>query len=120
MEEEKKELSFKLLCVIVAQNDGEQIADTLRGSGAVFNFICRGKGTANSQFLDLLGLDSDKEAVLSVIETHKAKEIVNKLYDAYRAPGIAFTVRLKALGGMRTLKLFQGLKSREVQNGTGK
>ena len=106
---QKQQYSFKLLTAIVEHERAEEITELLGGFGINFNIVFHGKGTANSELMELLGLgDSSKEIVVAVIETEKIPAVLQKIYDAYRAPGVVFTIRLNSIGGRRIIGLLRG------------
>lgn len=72
------------------------------------SFITLGSGTASSEVLDYFGLDgSDKSVLFHVVTDAKWKEVKRQLRRKMNiyipGIGIAFTVPLSSIGGMKTL-----------------
>ena len=66
--------------------------------------ITNGQGTANSQLLELLGLEPHKAVILSVVREDLVEEIMNCLEDKFRTvrggKGISFAVPLSSVIGV--------------------
>jgi len=84
-----------LLCVICELSRQKPAMEVLNASGAAFNLMLVGKGTAQSKTLSFLGLDTSEKAVFFSImhrdgATDALNELSNKLQLAKKGRGIAF------------------------------
>ena len=106
---------LKLLVVIVDRQIVDKVADTVSLQGAAFSHICYGRGTANNDLLNLLGLgETEKGIVFASVSSDSLEKIysdLDYLYD-FRKPGggISFTLPISAVGGPATLKILNGDK----------
>jgi len=105
---------MKLLFSIVDRGVGDKIVDTCKKHGVYFNIICLGRGTANTEILNFLGIgETDKDIVLSSVVEDKIDEILKVLVDEmeFNKPGkgIAFTIPIGSVGGSATLQVLSGL-----------
>lgn len=95
---------LKLLVTVVDRQKGEFYLDVLSQYDVNFQMLVNGKGTANSDLVDLLGLNINKAVILSVIREDKTKEIVHCLEDKFASvkngKGIAFAVPLSSVIGV--------------------
>ena len=90
-------MSMKLLVGIVPAGRGEEIESAAIAAGAGGGTILRGRGTASSSILQLLGLgDSSKEITLNVVEDAAAPAVSDAIRAAsarHRAPfGVLFGI----------------------------
>ncbi len=104
---------LSLIVTIVGRGSGEAVAALLRARGVLYNMILLGKGTANSDLLDYLGLGStEKDILLSAVSAERAKEllaVISAEFDLAKiGRGIAFSVPIGSVGGERTLKYLFG------------
>lgn len=102
---------LKMLFVIVDRKKGSKVTDLLDDKGLHFHMICLGRGTANSEMLEFLGLgETEKDVVISVMKEEYVEEIFFALRNDLKletpAQGVAFTIPLNSIGGMNTLKQF--------------
>ena len=105
---------MKLLFTIGDRGKGEKVAEVCRERGVYFNLICLGRGTANSDILNYLGIgETDKDIVLSSVVEEEVDEILRVLVDdmEFSKPGkgIAFTVPIGSVGGPTTLQFLSGM-----------
>ena len=95
---------LKLLVTVVDRQKGEFYLDVLSQYEVNFQMLVNGKGTANSDLVDLLGLNIHKAVILSVIREDKTKEIIHCLEDKFatvkNGKGIAFAVPLSSVIGV--------------------
>jgi hypothetical protein len=80
----------------------KNISEILDDSHVRFHFICKGRGTATSEILDLLGIGSSEKAVVICLEQNLMVPIlikrVNKSLGLHNpGAGIAFTVPLSGV-----------------------
>ena len=112
--EQKKQVSnvrkLKLLFTVVDRSKTLFYCDLLEQFEVNVQMILYGKGTANSQMLDLLGLaESDKSVIISYVREDKVKDALEtlneKFYKVKNGKGIAFTVPLDSIIGVATYQL---------------
>ena len=72
---------LKLLITVVDRNKGEFYLDVLSQFEVNFQTLINGTGTANSEILDMLGLNNNKAVVLSVIREDLTDNIMKLLSD---------------------------------------
>lgn len=105
----KPEYSLRLLFVIVEHGHSGEIVESLTKFGVKFHIICHGEGTADSALLELLNLDSSaKGVIISLVGTAKVADVLKEIYDSYEGNGVAFTIKLNSIGGMKALQLITG------------
>ena len=93
---------LKLLFFIVDWNKANAVTDIFIKEKVHLHFISKGKGTANSEILDLLGIGATEKAVIICLEQDilvpvLLKEVRKKLGLYNPGTGIAFTVPLSAI-----------------------
>ena len=95
---------LKLLVTVVDRQKGEFYLDVLNQFEVNFQMQVNGKGTANSELIDLLGLNINKAVILSVIREDNTRQIIHCLEDKFatvkNGRGIAFTVPLSSVIGV--------------------
>jgi nitrogen regulatory protein PII len=94
--------TIKLLFFIIDWNKARVVSKVFEQENVQFYFFSQGKGTANSEVLDMLGIGSTDKAVILCLEHEKmapvlVKEVRQKLGAQSRGAGIAFTVPLSAI-----------------------
>ena len=89
---------LKLLFTIVDRPKGEFYLDVLAQFDVNFQMVMGGLGTANSELLELLGLEPHKAVILSVVREDLVEGVMNCLEDKFRTvrngKGICFAVPL--------------------------
>ena len=75
---------LKLLFTVVARPKSEFYLDVLSQFDVNFQMVLSGRGTANSELLELLGLETHKAVILSVVREDLVDGIVNCLEDKFR------------------------------------
>jgi len=95
--------SLKLIFFIVSWHHANIVSNIFVEEKVRFHFISKGRGTASSDVLDLLGIGADDKAVITCLEQAVGVPVlmreVRKILKPY-APtgaGIAFTVPLSAI-----------------------
>jgi hypothetical protein len=101
---ENKPLVLKLLGVIIDRTLTEKIAKILKKEQVRFNFITLGEGTAASDILTLLGLNSVDKSLLGClvpefVATPLLRSISERIQLARPGRGIAFTMPLSGVSG---------------------
>lgn len=109
---------LKLLFTVVARPKGEFYLDVLSQFDVNFQMVLSGRGTANSELLELLGLEPHKAVILSVVREDLVDGIVNCLEDKFRTvrngKGICFAVPLSSVIGVN---LYQFLSDNRMGRG---
>ncbi|MDR2029106.1 MAG: hypothetical protein LBP93_06170 [Treponema sp.] len=108
---EAKTPLLKCLVFIIDWTKTDVIADIFEQENVRFHFICKGKGTASSEILDLLGIGSTEKAVVICLEQDimvpvLLKEVSKKLGLNNPGAGIAFTLPLSGIN-QPILKVFK-------------
>ena len=105
---------IKLIITIVNRGNGEKITNLYKEDNIQYNLICLGRGTANSEILDYLGLgETEKDIVLSVVHEENVQSVMQKLNGKFNfskpGNGIAFTIPISSVDGIATLDYICGL-----------
>jgi nitrogen regulatory protein PII len=112
--EPKKEISnvkrLKMLVTVVDRSKTIFYQDLLEQFEVNVQMILYGKGTANSEMLNLLGLDeSDKAVILSYIKEERVKDAIETLNEKFHkvknGKGVAFTIALDSIIGVSMYQL---------------
>lgn len=112
--EEKKQVSnvrkLKMLITIIDRSKTLFYQDLLEQFEINVQMVIYGRGTANSQMLDLLGIaESDKSVLISYVREDKVKEALDALDEKFEkvknGKGIAFTMPLDSIIGVATYQL---------------
>lgn len=93
---------IKLVVGIVKRDEGARLVSFFRSHKLHYDFICLGQGTADSEVLDVLGLeDKEKDVVLTMAPVSKIPMLLTKAAQTFRfaAPGqgIIFTLPLSSV-----------------------
>ena len=95
---------LKLLFTVVDRNKGEFYLDVLSQYEVNFQTLINGVGTANSEILDMLGLNNNKAVIVSVIREDLTDTIMKMLEEKFRTirngKGICFAVPLSSVIGV--------------------
>ena len=109
---------LKLLFTVVDRPKGEFYLDVLGQFDINFPMALSGLGTANSEILELLGLEPHKVVILSVVREDLVDEVMNCLEDKFRTVrngrGISFAVPLASVIGVN---LYQFLSDNRMGRG---
>ncbi len=94
-----------ILTVIVDRKRAERIAESLHKEDVTlpFTYVCMAEGTASSDVMDMLGLDSsDKAILLTMVPSTAASYLLGRLNERlslHKAKmGIAFTIPISGIG----------------------
>jgi nitrogen regulatory protein PII len=109
---------LKLVFFIVDWNQSHVISSVFEEEKVRFYFVSKGKGTARSEVLDLLGIGSSEKAVITCLEQDVLvpvllKEVRKKLGFHSPGAGIAFTVPLSAINDPVLLVFKQSIHKNE-------
>ena len=109
---------LKLLFTVVDRAKGEFYLDVLGQFDVNFQMVMGGLGTANSELLELLGLEPHKAVILSVVREDLVDSVMNCLEDKFRTvrngKGISFAVPLASVIGVN---LYQFLSDNRMGKG---
>lgn len=97
---------LKLLFTVVDRNKGEFYLDVISQFEANCQMVTGGMGTANSDLIQLLGLNVHKAVIISVVREDRVDEIMNCLETKFatikNGKGIAFAVPMSSVIGVNT------------------
>lgn len=109
---------LKLLFAVVDRPKGEFYLDVISQFDVNCQMVVGGMGTANSELVELLGLNIHKAVILSVIREDMADAVLNCLEDKFatirNGKGIAFAVPLSSVIGVN---LYQFLSDNRMGRG---
>ncbi|MDR2103650.1 MAG: P-II family nitrogen regulator [Treponema sp.] len=93
---------IKLLIFIIDWNKTKMVSSVFENEHVRFHFISKGRGTASSEILDVLGIGSSEKAVVLCLEQDVMvpvllKEVRKKVGFQSTGAGIAFTVPLSGI-----------------------
>lgn len=95
---------LKLLFTVVDRQKGEFYVDVISQFSVNCQMVVGGLGTANSEIVDLLGLNIHKAVILSVVREDLVDQVMNTLEDKFASirggKGVAFAVPLSSVIGV--------------------
>ena len=95
---------LKLLFTVVDRNKAEFYADVISQFDVNCQLVTGGLGTAQSELVELLGLNIHKAVILSGVREDRVEEIMNCLEDKFatirKGKGISFAVPLSSVIGV--------------------
>ena len=95
---------LKLLFTVVDRQKGEFYLDVISQFDVNCQMVVGGMGTANSEIIDILGLNRHKAVILSVVREDMVPGIMNCLEEKFETikngKGIAFAVPLSSVIGV--------------------
>ncbi len=101
---------LKLLITVVDRAKGEFYLDVISQFEVNCQMVLSGLGTANSELVELLGLNIHKAVILSVIREDMTEPIMHCLEDKFanirNGKGIAFAVPLSSVIGVNLYRFF--------------
>lgn len=104
-----------LLVTVVDRSKGEFYLDVISQFEVNCQMAVGGLGTANSELIDLLGLNIHKAVLLSVVREDKVEEIMKALEQRFatikNGKGIAFVVPMSSVIGVN---LYQFLSNNRL------
>ena len=111
---------LKILITIIDRSKTLFYLDLLEQFEVNVQHVLYGKGTANSQILDMLGIvESDKSVIISFIREDKIKDVLETLNDKFNTvkngKGIAYTIPLDSIIGVSAYQLLSN--DRTVKEG---
>lgn len=109
---------LKLLVTVVERPKAEFYLDYLSQFEINCQLMLSGKGTANSEIIDLLGLNNQKAVILSVLREDMTDKVMNGLEDKFatirNGKGIAFAIPMSSVIGVN---LYQFLSNNRQGRG---
>ena len=107
---------IKLLVTIVNHSKELFYLDLLEQFEINMQSVIHGKGTANSEMLNYLGLaETDKSVIISFVREDHIKEVLITLEEKFEkvrdGKGIAFTIPLKSIVGISIYQFLSNNKS---------
>lgn len=116
----KKQVSsvrkLKILITIIDRSKTLFYLDLLEQFEVNVQMVLYGRGTANSQMLDILGLvESDKSAIISFIREDMVAEALETLNEKFikvkNGKGVAYTIPLDSIIGVSNYQLLSNDKT---------
>ena len=105
---------LKLLFTVVNREKAEFYLDVLSQFEVNFQMVTGGKGTANSDLIELLGLNIQKAVIISVVREDMVDPIIkcleNKFDTIKNGKGIAFAVPLSSVIGVNNYQFLSNSK----------
>ena len=112
----------RMLVAIVERGKSVRFREILQKNGIFLSEVCMGNGTASSDILDILGLEStEKDVIISITDAEAASSMMSKLSDQlagnFGSKGIAFSLRLSAAPNIliKALELKSGKTPQEAR-----
>lgn len=120
---------MKLIVSIVERGQGRNMIELFSSQNVTHHLQCAGKGTATSEIMDLLGLDSLEKDVLfsagkATLVNKLMRELNNELRGSARSKGIVFDMKITAMSHVLALAILmpvremQGREESMVEEGT--
>lgn len=109
---------MKLIVSIVERGQGKSLIRLFTQQHVLHHLQCAGKGTATSEIMDLLGLDSlEKDVVFSIgkgtLVNQLLRDLNNELRGSLRAKGIVFDMKLTAMAHVTALAILAPVKDEQ-------
>jgi len=109
---------LKLLCTIVDHTKGEFYLDVISQFEVNSQMVVAGLGTANSDLIDMLGLNIHKSVIFSIVREDKVNAIMQYLEEKFatikKGKGVAFAIPLSSVIGVN---LYQFLSNNRLGRG---
>ncbi len=109
---------LKLLITVVDRPKGEFYVDVISQFDVNYQMVLNGLGTANTELVNMLGLNIHKAVVLSVVREDLVDPIISCLEDKFETikngKGVTFAVPLSSVIGVN---LYQFLSNNRLGRG---
>ena len=107
---------LKVLITIVNKSKATYYLDLLEEYEINMQMVVSGKGTADSEMLNLLGLaESDKAVIISVVKEDKVKDVLETLKEKFNkvknGKGIAYTIPMESVIGVSIYQFLSNNKT---------
>ncbi len=114
-----KESTIETFFVIIDRGKAERISDILTEHDVKMQFVCLGEGTAPPNLRSLLGLEQEKDVIISLVPAEKVSDIMSDIktktkYDK-AGKGIMFTMPITGFNAL-IFKIVTGEDIRTAQN----
>ena len=114
---------LKLIVSIVERGQGKNMIKLYNEQKITHHFQCAGIGTATSEIMDLLGLDSkEKDVVFSVGKATMVNQLMrdlnNELRGNARSKGIVFDIKINAASHILALAILMPVKDEQGREDT--
>ena len=110
--------ALKLLVTVVNRPKGEFYLDVISQFDVNYQIVVGGMGTAQSELVELLGLEQQKAVIFSVIREDLVEDVMRTLEEKFRTirngKGISFAVPLSSVIGVN---LYQFLSNNRQGRG---
>ena len=103
---------LKLIFTVVDRPKAEFYLDVLSQFEVNFQMVVPGKGTANTELVDMLGLNPQKAVIFSVVR----EDMVDPVMKCLKGKGVAFAVPLSSVIGV---SMYQFLSDHRPKEGLG-
>ena len=111
---------LKLIFTVVDRPKAEFYLDVLSQFEVNFQMVVPGKGTANTELVDMLGLNPQKAVIFSVVREDMVDPVMNCLSEKFetirKGKGVAFAVPLSSVIGV---SMYQFLSDHRPKEGLG-
>lgn len=106
---------MKLIVSIVERGQGRNMIELFNGQKVTHHLQCAGKGTATSEIMDLLGLDSlEKDVVFSIgkatLVNQLMRDLNHELRGNARSKGIVFDMKITAMSHVLALAILMPVR----------
>lgn len=105
---------LKIIVTVVDRTKAEFYLDVLSQFEVNFQMVTGGKGTANSEIVDMLGLNVHKAVLLSVVREDMVDPVMKCLDEKFKTirngKGIAFAVPLSGVIGVNMYQFLSNNK----------
>lgn len=105
---------LKLIITVVDRPKAEYYLDILSEFEVNFQMVTGGKGTVNSEIVEMLGLNINKAVILSVVRDDKAAFVIKCLEEKFETirngKGIAIAVPLSSVIGVNMYQFLSNNK----------
>ena len=107
---------LKVLITIVNKSKATYYLDLLEEYEINMQMVVSGRGTADSEMLNLLGLaESDKAVIISVVKEDKVKDVLETLKEKFNkvknGKGIAYTIPMESVIGVSIYQFLSNNKT---------
>lgn len=112
---------LKLLITIIDRSKALYYTDLLEQFEINMQMVVYGKGTADRQMLNLLGLNENEKAIIfSVVRDDKVKDILETLQDKFvkikNGNGISYSIPIKSLIGVSIYQFLSNNQSAKKED----
>lgn len=106
---------IKLLIIITGRNKSRKLIPLLNQHGVRYCNTVRGKGTANKEVLDFLGIgETEKDLIFCLADEAVIDDVLTFLKENVEfvgnRQGVAFTISLESIASMKAIKEIVGNK----------